>query len=168
MARLTFKNEQLKNLVALSDAHKVFKVTFDVAISNWEKATGKEYDFNGDIPDEYYLSRKPTLFFVKDSGIYLMTGAVLEDYDYKTRTEHVCFAVGYNPSIDGDVWDKCRFAVGGDDFGENIFLTKEMRSLILQGCDIIINVTESQLTIKAILPARKSKAKIDELETGHD
>lgn len=59
----------------------------------------------------------PCLILVKDDGIYLMSNGepCLPGQD---SVNHAVYAKGYNPKTDGDVWDKCRDAVGGDDFAE--------------------------------------------------
>jgi hypothetical protein len=57
----------------------------------------------------------PTILFVHDEGVYIMAlGAG------KERT--ICYAQGYDPTKEDrmKVWDKCRDAVGGDDFCERL------------------------------------------------
>ena len=57
---------------------------------------------------------KPALWLVKDQGIYIMSNG-----DAPDRPD-VVYAQGYDPNTDGDVWDKCRDAMGGDDCCELI------------------------------------------------
>lgn len=62
-------------------------------------------------------SAEPSLIFVKDDGIYVMSNGIPGQTDEATGRQVVVYAKGYDPR-DGDVWDKCRDAVGGDDFAE--------------------------------------------------
>lgn len=59
---------------------------------------------------------EPCLFLVKDHGIYLLPH--YEGHFGAFEQEEIVYAQGYNPNTDGDVWDKCRAAAGGDDFAE--------------------------------------------------
>lgn len=61
------------------------------------------------------------LHLVKDGGIYLMSNA--KENLHKDPKDHsqgsiVCYAKGYNPDMDEDVYDKCERAMGGDDVVE--------------------------------------------------
>lgn len=121
MSALVFKNEGLR---------KVLDITL--------KGTSFSLGYN---PKK---SKSPTLLFVKDDGIYLMTGAVMEKFpeDYS----HVCYAEGYSPDVE-DVWEKCREAVGGDDFGEVIELDEKLQGIINKGHDLLITVTPESFSI---------------------
>ena len=67
------------------------------------------------IEHEDGITPQPALWFVKDNGIYIMSNGEAPD------RPDVVYAQGYNPNTDGEVWDKCRDAVGGDDFCELIY-----------------------------------------------
>lgn len=151
MANLTFKNAQLKKLLQHSKTATAWKVGLAEAIAAWEKANGKEWNYNTEIPQEFYRSSTPTLFFVKDRGIYLMTGAVMEPWP--TDNSHVCYATGYEPTAKNS-WEKCRAAVGGDDFAETLQLSDKLQADIEAGADIILKVTAAQIRLSVVLPAK--------------
>lgn len=121
---LTFEiNDKLKKLVEHTMAAKEFKGAY------------------GSTPP-----KEPSLFFVHDDGIYIMTAAkdFLYDMDCpktvatlkeveglageerkkamesKFARGVVCYAKGFDPKKDEDVWEAARDAVGGDDFAENV------------------------------------------------
>lgn len=70
---------------------------------------------------------KPALHLVKDDGIYILSNGTPRmlitkkspNGKHDMKVSKVVYARGYDPSK-GDVWDKCRDAVGGDDFVELI------------------------------------------------
>lgn len=91
------------------------------------------------------------LHFVKDDGIYLMSFAapLLEN-----GKRPIAYAKGYNPEKDGDIWEKCRAAVGGDDIGEEIGTRADFDAILADSeGDIILNVTASLLST-SYLPKR--------------
>lgn len=91
--------------------------------------------------------------FVKDDGIYLMSFAQPKD----ART--VVYAKGYNPHKDGDVWEKCRRAVGGDDLGEDIGTKAEFLAILADSeGDLTVNVTTKTLSVSY---AQKEKSFAD-------
>lgn len=61
--------------------------------------------------------RGPALMFVKDDGIYVMSNGL----PGLPIGQNVVYAANYDPRK-GDVWERCRQAVGGDDFAEYIGL----------------------------------------------
>jgi hypothetical protein len=61
----------------------------------------------------------PSLWFVKDQGIYLMSSRTYEQGETPASTGEVYYAQGYGKDAD---WDKIREAVGGDDFCQTISL----------------------------------------------
>lgn len=85
--------------------------------------------------------RGPALMFVKDDGIYVMSNGLpgLE------RPGNVVYARNYDPRK-GDVWDRCRDAVGGDDFAEYIGLT-ELGPMPENAVALVIGVSESDFTV---------------------
>ncbi len=99
----------------------------------------------------------PALFFVKDEGIYVMSNGEPRDPitstspngKHEIETSFVAYAKGYNPRVGdrGENWDKCRAAVGGDDFSETIDLTPAIVEDIRKGSDLFIGVTASQLKV---------------------
>ncbi len=147
-SKLIFKNAQLKKVIEHTITATQWKVGLAEAIAAWQKATGKDWQ-GEDIPDQYYTSEEPTIFFVKDSGIYLMTGAKLPELP--KDGSHVCYATGYEPSAKNS-WEKCRDAVGGDDFAETLTLSAKLKADILAGDDVVIKVTEDKITVSVVTP----------------
>jgi len=62
------------------------------------------------------------LQFVKDSGIYLMSSGL--------PIAPPVYAKGYDPTKDGDVWDRSVDAVGGDDFCETFPLDESLLRMV--------------------------------------
>jgi len=63
---------------------------------------------------------KEDLLFVKDEGIYLMT-----------KGETPAYAISYSPDVDF-LFDRCKAAVGGDDFCDHLPQQKESINDILK------------------------------------
>ncbi len=100
------------------------------------------------------------LQLVKDDGIYIMSfdEPVKEEKGPRGIVRTIVYAKGYNPATDGDVWDKCRDAVGGDDFGECIGTKKEYDSIIADSVgDILLNVTATSISTSYIPKAPEPK-----------
>ena len=66
--------------------------------------------------------------------------------DYKNTV--VVYAKGYEPDSD-DCWDRCRDAVGGDDFGERVYMEKDQLTRLVNGGDMSIRVSETQFEWRA-------------------
>jgi len=90
----------------------------------------KEYAKTGEKPDENGWFKGPQLdgtkipaglWLVKDDGIYLMSNGAPLQLAPNSRPDAlralVAYAKGYEPDAP-DSWQKCRDAVGGDDFCE--------------------------------------------------
>lgn len=60
----------------------------------------------------------PGLMLVKDDGIYLMSNGMPGFMRTDIKAHRVCYARGYDPTKDDDVWERSRAAVGGDDFAQ--------------------------------------------------
>lgn len=69
----------------------------------------------------------PHLDFVKDQGVYLMSGNIAE------RRNWVAYAKGCNPEIDDDFYDASRYACGGDDFVECLPIDEDLAEEIARG-----------------------------------
>ena len=154
MAKLLFKNAGLLPVIAHVLAAEKFTVGFGEAAQAYEKATGKEYNAEVDLKP-YMDTDRQTMFFVKDDGIYLMAGNAF--VEMPKDNSHFVYAEGFNPKKDKDVWEKCRNAVGGDDFGETIFPSKMMLANIQAGADVLITITLKQFTVATVMPARVKK-----------
>ena len=74
-------------------------------------------------PGEQRLA-PPSLWLLKDEGIYLMSPGVFPDTGptQRHRRPPVSYARGFDPNRDDRmaVWDRAQKAVGGDDFAEEI------------------------------------------------
>ena len=84
------------------------------------------------------------LHLVKDDGIYLMAGTLESDKLDEKRC-HVIYAQGYSPKTK-DLWEKCREAVGGDDFAEWIPLNEAMVKALEKNGHMKIEFTPSEIT----------------------
>ena len=83
------------------------------------------------------------LHLVKDSGIYLMAGTVQADWMEHLKTCHVIYAQGFSPKTK-DLWEKCRDAVGGDDFVEWIPLNNKMVNMLARSGHMKIRLTPNE------------------------
>jgi len=90
------------------------------------------------------------LHLVKDDGIYLMAGTVKADWMEHLKKCHVIYAQGFSPKTK-DLWEKCRDAVGGDDFAEWIPLNKEMIEGLEKNGHMKIKFTPSEITTSVYL-----------------
>lgn len=92
------------------------------------------------------LERSPTVILVKDEGIYLIS-------EKHKAGDLVVYAKGYDPKLGEHVWDKCRAAVGGDDFGETLQMTDPMVQAAKQGrlAVFTLNVTQTSISVEAIM-----------------
>ncbi len=145
MIRLTFKNANLQGILNYTKNATLFNVGLSEAITAYEAKTGKKYDYVEPIPEEFTITDKPTLYFVKDSGIYLMTAAKLKEIP--ADKSHVAYAKGYSPD-DEDCWEKCKNAVGGDDFAETISFSPQMQQAVTDGSDLVLKVTEKSIAVE--------------------
>jgi hypothetical protein len=108
MAKLKFKAKEIKKVMTHAFKGKGHTMTFG-----------------------YEGETKPALLLVKDEGIYIMSNAQKTDEEV-SKGEALAYAVGYEPHSE-DCWERCREAVGGDDFGE-VLNTIESQSDI-SDCD---------------------------------
>lgn len=86
---------------------------------------------------------------VKDSGIYIMSGASENYKSGKGEGSSVSYAVGYNPKTNQDCYEDSRIAVGGDDFCDPIEMTKEQLERVVNGGSIVIEMTDDTITVTA-------------------
>lgn len=148
MATLIFSNKGLQSVLQLTLQATVYQASLVQAIQAYEKDTGLAYQFDKNIDlTPYQFVKHPTLWLVKDQGIYLMTSAQLETIP--ADESHICYAEGFSPN-DPDWYEKCREAVGADDFSETIPFDQPIQRAIRQGAGISIEVTAENLTIQLI------------------
>lgn len=106
------------------------------------------------------------LTLVKDDGIYLMSFAIPMPTGAKSR--HVVYARGFNPKTDGDIWQKCVDAVGGDDFGETVGVKSDfVNTLEMSEGDIILNITATHIST-SYLPKMTEAQKATRIKTLQD
>ncbi len=98
------------------------------------------------------------LMLVKDEGIYLMSsGLPMLQKSPNGKTNLVVYARGFDPYKDGDVWDACRDAVGGDDFVEMLplsYFTKPA-ALLADSCTISLTAKSLTITFRDKAPAKR-------------
>jgi hypothetical protein len=97
----------------------------------------------------------PSVMFVKDEGIYLMSNGDPQDIVQTTPLSlFVAYADGYDPrtSTDrGDLWHRCKDAVGGDDFSEPLQLGDFEAVLKVPGLTGVgLHVTEKTIELLAL------------------
>jgi hypothetical protein len=155
MAKLNFKNEDLQRLLSIANSTTEHRCSWSDAIKKYER-TGKKYDYSIELSDEFYQTTTASFQLVKDEGIYLMTSAKMEIYP--TDHSHIAYAVGYDPR-QGDVWEKCRQAVGGDDFVESFEITKQIVEFIEKGFSMRIDFSPNHYNIEMIAPKKAKNAK---------
>ena len=85
-----------------------------------------------------------SFYLVKDNGIYLMN--CYKNTDSEPNT--VVYAKGFNPKLNGDVWEDTH-AISGDDFAENIYLTDEQLERVAKGGAVNINLSATQIEVRA-------------------
>lgn len=122
MATLSFNLKDVKELAdhaKSSEEHSpVFAQILDPAYAKDGTPKMSEEEMFRSGSKHVDLKKVPAgLWLVKDSGIYLMSNGNpgLKDGD---KPNKIVYAKGYNPEVDEDVWERCRAAVGGDDFAE--------------------------------------------------
>ena len=133
-AKLTFDMTELRPIIEHARAAKEFTAPYGV---------GKP---------------EPSLYFVKDSGIYLMSAAKERQMDPKyngpSKKNLVAYAKGYEPEAE-DSWDKCCEAVGGDDFAEALPLAWFMGALDAGATKLHLHVSEKAIRASTTVPKRK-------------
>lgn len=128
MAILKFPIEIVKKLVAESDDATEYVATLDdlfnadlypnKVLVNSDGKTEEEVEKNGGLfwPSSDYIDGskiKPSLQLVGDSGVYLITNADVKGTPAERGT--VAYAVGMNPEVDEDYYERKRDVFGGDD-----------------------------------------------------
>ena len=112
---------------------------------------------------ETFESGTATLVLVKDTGIYLMSNGAPRDIVKEGRS-FVAYAVGYDPraaeEYDGQNWDKCRAAVGGDDFAEYFTLDPQAVAALRNGGRLRIKMTATQYTIMVDGPRAQADVEV--------
>jgi hypothetical protein len=144
MSLLIFKNKKLQEILRITETANTFRTTFAEAINAYEIQSGKSYQYSQDIDlHNYGEQNTPTIWLVKDWGIYLMTSAKTE---FPKDTNHVCYAEGYEPDAP-DSYERCRDAAGGNDFVQSIPFPEDMQQCLREGADIEIEISAETFEI---------------------
>jgi len=110
----------------------------------WELPYESLYEDEDEVKREKAI---PSFTLVKDDGIYLMSGNTKTKL-YKKGKNRICYAKGYNPTKE-DVWEKCRYAVGGDDFAEKLKVKYEWIALLSEKeCALKVEVHDDRWELK--------------------
>ncbi len=100
---------------------------------------------------------QPTLFLVKDEGVYVMSAGQPGNRKHpegEDHSQHVAYAKGINPLVDSfDDWYPKARALSGDDFGTAI-PAQWFSDAIKDGAEVI-NLEVVRTRIKASWSARK-------------
>lgn len=150
MAILKFKNDGLTAILRISEQASIFRATYEEAVQAYEKNTSRSYDGNANL-DKYFQTVKPSIWLVKDEGIYLMSSAVVKES--ATEKPHLCYAEGYDPG-QPDCWEKCNAAVGGDDFVQAIPVTEPMKRGIRMGADLEIKFSTRTIEVRLVYKSK--------------
>ncbi len=106
----------------------------------------------------YASKPEPGLFFVHDSGIYLMSAGTPGLLIEEGKPNHVvAYATGCEPDAP-DSWEHCRSLVGGDDFGELLPLSWFTNAMDRGATKITLTVNRNQITCTSTVPAVKAAA----------
>lgn len=98
----------------------------------------------------------PALMFVHDSGVYCMSSGLPSD---KVGESNFCaYAKGTDPRTDEDYYEVSRDLVGGDDFVEVLPCDADTLRLCDEFSEMIIKVTEAELTLAFRKPKTLKKA----------
>mgnify|MGYP001164668168 CR=1 FL=1 len=119
MAKLIFAAAALRPIVEWTLAHAPHTPTYAQQLDPQFLKPGVRLKA-GEWPKPEQLDREkvgPSIHWVKDDGIYLLSSSAERDVVDGTSSR-VVYAQGYDPRTDADVWEKARAAVGGDDFVE--------------------------------------------------
>jgi hypothetical protein len=106
----------------------------------------------------YGAEPEPALWLVKDDGIYLMSsGAPVQPRPDGSKGIRVVYARGFEPDA-ADSWDRCREAVGGDDFVEPLPLAWFIKARSKGATTIALVVKKTQIGIEYVDQKTKAAA----------
>lgn len=131
MTWLAFEIERLRPLWEHARAAPHREPTFPDRCMVAEKLGLADDEYGSSLTQEQFDEHlEPSLWIVKDNGIYLMSNGLPRLMDpVKQRSPNglhemevcqVVYARGFDPRTDPGVWERSRDAVGGDDFGETL------------------------------------------------
>ena len=97
------------------------------------------------IPYTNKTTKEKGVWFVKDSGIYLMNAYTGELSPHELGT--VVFAKSFDPTKNKDVWERSNKAVGGDDFGEFLEVSPTQLLRLEKGHDLELKVSPTSIEV---------------------
>jgi hypothetical protein len=147
MAKLVFHAESLRPIIKWTLEHAPHSPTYAQQLDRtfWREGVNIKA---GEWPRPEQLALEkipPALHMAKDDGIYLLSSSAARDIA-EGQTSRVVYANGYNPTTDEDVWEKCREAVGGDDFVEALpieWFTPLMDDLTIT--EVVLHFTSKEI-----------------------
>ncbi len=92
--------------------------------------------------------------FVKDSGIYIMSGASERLRGPDGEVNLVAYATGFEPGTE-DLWERTREAAGGDDFCEPLPLDEKMVKQVIDGFGFFVTLEGNSLKYGTYSPHRR-------------
>ena len=151
MTKLIFKNSKLQGILKISQQATIFKATFGEAITAYQEKTGRKYTHGVNL-EKYNTRSTPTLWLVKDTGICLVTSAILDQLP--ADKSHVCYAEGFEPD-NPHCFQKSNDAVGADDFCASFSFTRQYINAIKKGADLHISLERDFFRVKPVYPNKK-------------
>lgn len=116
----------------------------------------------GRTPKEPYV---PSLYFVHDSGVYVMSGSnppdIVRGGDEPSSKCYVAYAKGCDPDIDKDYYETSRVLVGGDDFGEAMEIEPDWVELCRLYKEMFVKVSDKDLVVGFAKPINASVKRKD-------
>ncbi len=89
--------------------------------------------------------------FVKDQGIYLMSGNK-ETLEGKDTHNMVVHARGYDPKTNDNCWEESRYAVGGDDFCQPLEVNEAFCDRVIGGDAFVLDTSGENWTYWTLNP----------------
>lgn len=127
MPVLRFKAAEVKRCLE----HAYAATEFDMGHENM---TDEQFRELGLEPPESRTPVGPSLLFVHDRGVYLMSNGIPRDLNELNSAmgAYVAYAEHCNPNTDDEWYDNSRELVGGDDFAEAINIPRSW----VNNCDL--------------------------------
>jgi Protein of unknown function (DUF3085) len=133
MARLVFQAADVRRVVE----HALNSTKHNAELVDYDK------DFN-----PITKPGKPAVMLVHDDGVYLMSNGEPRDLLGSSERSFVAYAKGCHPGKDADWYETARALVGGDDFGETLHWTGEIKAQLDKGAkQIVIQMTKLTLSL---------------------
>jgi len=148
MARLTFKIEELKPLVAHALTSATHSPTFNMLLNPAFLKKGAKLGTKGWAePEDLDPAKIPAhLVLVKDAGVYLLSSGLprlMDPKDPKGQSSMAAYAKGMRPEDGWDAWQ----ILGGDDFAEQIDLAFVKKAIDGGARHLVIDISETQISL---------------------